>query len=286
MSKNFLIDDDRSTLSIEHYIERLAVESSVYSDIIYTFKNLLPMLQTKTLDGMILVQGFISEDKSLLASFFSNEKKLENKYSNINYVNIGETLISVPEGFMGNLLEYSNALSEMSANVYSETIQTLQEYHVILSSFITNKEDQTSIKDHTDFFNRISGARRAIEDQIKKFIIPGNTSSKALFKNVISRISETKDIYTSVKKLQGYHLEANLKNIEAALFKINSLLDIVIRQMESQDITKISPKAGNNIALGAFEVGKYIELVSLFYFQCNIVLKISNDLFTLLDSKA
>ncbi len=275
-------DNYTEVLSLEESIDRMALESSILLNIADTFKSILPKLSEKLHAVFDNTRGTHSEISvgvsPLFKEFVKLDKDMSKELSSLNYVELGNILVSVPEGFKGNLLEYNKLLLTISDTIYATSLQIIQEYHGILSSFITNKENQTSVKDYKDFFNRISRTREPLESSLNSFSSNG-TRSRIYFKDVIGRISDLKDLSDVTNKLFSQHVLVNLGSIKEAVFKLTSMLDIIIDQMAKQDISKVSKAAASNIAEGGYMVGQQVEFLSLFYYRCSVSLQSTVNLY-------
>ena len=283
MAKNKFLLNAPDTMSVEHYLDKLSLEDSVFADSIATFNNVVPKLIDEVSQVATNIKTNLLGVFSLKKDLVSKHQKVARQLSTIKFSEIEELLISVPEGFSGDLVEYVNVLTGISSKLYSEVHETLQDYHVIISSFITNKEDQTSIKDYTYFFNRVSGYGAAVTDKLQKFFPESSTASKAYLKNVISRVADLETLYEETLKLESTHNTANLKDIEAGLSKLLATLEILHKQMASQDITKVSAKAALNISKGAYELANLLRVMSAFNFQCSVTINTVSNIFTKLD---
>ncbi len=282
MGSRLFVIDNTDTISVESYFERFALEESVFNDVTAIFKDIVPRLSDSLMNTLRSIKNINNDDIALNRDFLSREPAIFSKIDKLNYIEIGRTLISVPQGFKGNFLEYNKTLSSISGSIYSNATQILQEYHVIISSFITNKENQTYVKDYSDLFDRVSGTRESLTADIAKYFDKGNTASKAYIKDVFNRMEDVKELMNVTKGLFSSHQQANIKSISDSIVTTVGMLNIIIKQMQSQDITKVSAKAAKNIAAGAYEIGKYIELVSLFYQSTNIALSCTDYLVSVL----
>ncbi len=277
-NSNLLLKDYTDNRSLEELMNSIALESSIMLDIVEVFKNIVPKLSERLNGFKLSFSRDNSEEKPLFAEFSNLDKKVLGELNSLSYVELSHTLISVPEGFSGNLLSYNNTLLDISGEIYSHSLQVLADYHAILSNFITNKESQTSIKDYKSFSDRVSRTEGLLNERIYKFHKSGNPS-KTYFKNAFGRMSEVKDLSLITTKLFSNHSKVNLENIKESISKTTDLLDIITEQLASYDITKVSKQAASAIADGGYAVGKQIELTSAFYYRCIVALETTVKLF-------
>lgn len=280
MTLDFVSD---TGICVDRQMRRLALEASAISNVIETFKDTLPSLAER------LFQQFTSlnttdDKKDEVQDIKLKFGKLKVKLPHASYLNYSKTLISVPEGFKGNLLDYVKVLSDMSTEIFQEANKTLGEYNFVLSSFITNKENKISLKDHTDLFVRIQRRREKMTTEIGSFFQSGNNVPKAYLSTAIARFNDLEVLVQSVEKLNQQRKNQNINDISAAVKKSLDLLKIIIDDTENNGIAKVSGNAAMNISSGAYELGKYVEFIAIYRFRVEQVVSTVEKLMTTLDT--
>ena len=273
-----------SSVSIENRLEVLSLEAINVANVIEVFKNILPDLNVKITETLDKLSFYKDNNSPEIKEILSNYKELEKKLKLINYVDKKDLLISVPEGFKGNLNKYLDLITEISNNVYPEANKLLNNYKLILSGFLTNKDQKISLTDHTNFFNSIRVKR---ESNISKlsFYQTNNNSSKAKLKDSIEKIN---DIDLLVKKTEIINKVRNnnsLQELVGTVQEISKLLDTVIERVSVGDIANVSGASAKNLSEGAYEVAKYIEFVSLFNFKVEQITTTISKLVTQLSNE-
>lgn len=282
MTLNF---EDDVTFSLESQMSRLTLESSVTGNVIDTFKNTVPLLaeslftQFKSLssDKDDELKNELIEAKLVLG-------KLKVKLPHASYLNQTKTLVSVPEGFKGNLLDYVNTLTGMSVELFQEANKTLGEYNFVLSAFITNKENKISLKDHTDLFLRIKARREKLTEEIAHYFPKNNDLSKAYLGEVIHRFADLEVLVTGVDRLNVQRKQQNIKDVSDSVKKCLDLLKVVIDDSKNNGMVQVSGAAAMNISNGAYEIGKYVEFIALYRFRVEQVVSTVEKLLKTLDS--
>ena len=260
--------DTTTTISLESQLERLALESNFLSNVIETFKDTIPSLVTKITEGAgRLTTISFTSGASEASDIKSLTKKLTIVSAPVGFSAYKDTLVSVPEGFKGSLVDYLRTLSSLSAEVFQGANQILGEYNVVLAAFLTNKENKISLKDHTDLFHRVQKRREQLTSEISKFF-PGNSDlSKAKLGSIIDRLADINEVIAGYHKLDNGHISDNLKDIAASTNKAADMLNLVIGNVESEGAGGISGVAVKNIAEGAYEIGKYVEFTAIFKYR-------------------
>jgi hypothetical protein len=260
-------------------LKTLGLEDLTATDSTNIFNQILPKLVH---EFKSLKEGLVTP---ILSLFISKERKVLAHLQNLNYVNLSQSLVSVPEGFKGFFLDYLKLLEKIQVQAYKDANEFIKEYHIVLSSFITNKDDQISSKDLSFFYNRVEQRTLENSDEISKFFNAPNKVSRAKLESVLARISDLEAISQVVKQIESRHNLEDLKTIEISLNKIIAMLDIIIEQMKKEDTTKVSRQAALNLSQGAYNLARYIEFISLLHFRTSVMLKTTNDLFDFLSKK-
>lgn len=259
--------DTKTTMSLESQMQHLALEASVVSNVIETFKSIIPNLA----DSIYNQYKSFSQNDDNVRVIVEDAKltfgKLKLKLPHASFVSQSKLLVSVPEGFVGNLLAYSLTLSNMSNAVFSEANKTLGEYNFALSAFISNKESKISLKDHTDIFVRTRTRREELTSNITTFFPKDSDLSKAYLGDVIHRFGDLETLLHSVERLNNQRKEHNLAAVSESVKKSLDLLNIIINDSKNNGIAQVSGAAAQNISQGAYEIGKYVEFITVYRYR-------------------
>lgn len=271
-------DGQSGEVSLEAHIERLSLEFQVLNNLTDNLKKILPDFTDKLEFFLPTISGFLNTSSADTVKLSSKHKATVAKAKQCSFLNYGNMMVTVPENFNGNLPAYLNTLLELTPDTYGKIHQLLGDYNGILSSFITNKEDKTAIKTHTDFFLKIQVARTNRESKLKHFFPTVNGRSKVRLKDVISRMADVDDLFIASTKLTTVQNKQNLQQVDTELRGSIDLLKIIIGNINNKQTTSISPEAAMNISKGAYEVAKEVEHLSVFYYKVIIALKAVDSL--------
>lgn len=255
--------DEACTVSLESQINQLALESNVISNVINSFRNVIPNI-TDDLKAMALR---LVETDTLTKEFITANQhfsKLERKIPDASFVNYSKTIVSVPEGFSGNMLNYLKFLDSLSTEIFKEANSVLGDYNLVLSSFISNKQDKISLKDHTTLFERVKERREEILKNIKQFFPSTSVNSRKRFGDVVERFGELPEIMKVLEHLNRERKGHNLKEIANAVRESVEMLDIVIEEVKKNGVTNVSGNSAMNISQGAYELARFVELVAIY----------------------
>ena len=255
-----------SSFSMESQLDRLALESTVLNSVLNTFSNIIPSLTEK----LSAVYASLVPESDLSKEFKQTKQSLSElkvKLPHAKYVDYDKTLVSVPEGFKGDLLEYIAVLSNIAPRVFQGANETLSEYNFVLSSFITNKDAKTALKDHTALYKKIKHQREEMTEQLNKFFPLKGNLAKAYLGETITRFADVDMIVTQAEKLKQAQKSQNLKEISDSVKKSVDLLTIIVDDTRNNGIAQVSGNAALNVSQGAYELGKYIEFVALYRYR-------------------
>lgn len=255
-----------SNVSIENRLEALSLEAVNVANVIEVFKGILPDLTVKITETLDKLNFYKDNNSPEIKDMLSNYKELENKLKLINYVEKKDLLISVPEGFKGNLIEYLEVINSLSNKIYPEANKLLNNYKLILASFLTNKDQKISLTDHTNFFNSVKKERENFIYTLSKYQT-NNNSTKSRLRDCVNRISDVDILVKKIEIINKVRNNNNIKEIVSTVDEISKLLDTIIQRVDTGDVSNISGASAKNLSEGAYEVAKYIEFVSLFNFK-------------------
>lgn len=258
--------DSNPKVSLESQLQRLALEASAVSNVIDTFKGIVPSLAEKLRE----VYSSLKSDDDLTRELKNTRSKfgeVKPKFAHANFLNYSKTMVSVPEGFKGNLLDYIQVLASMSQEVFLEANKTLGSYNFALAAFISNKESKTSLQDHSHLFHQVAKRREELNDRLKTFFPTSSNLSKAYLGDTISRFADVEALVAQSEKLNIQRKSQNIKEITESVKKAVDLLDVIIEDTQTNGVDKVSGAAAMNISQGAYELGKYVEFIAIYRYR-------------------
>lgn len=260
-------------LSLEAQMEQLSLESNILTNMIQTLRGLLPGLndKLKTLKQSFSSMAIDMSDEDYKSLSKDQQKAIKN-IASLKYLTFSENIIDIPESFTGNLREYAEVLTKINTTTFAEAGPVISEYNTILASFITNKADKISLKDHTALFNRIAKQRAGCEKEVGVFFKVKTDRSIAKMSHVFSNFKDVEKLFLASAGLAKSQDPLRLKKLQADVQACVDLLDIIIKQVDDDGVGSISPEATKNIAQGAFEIAKYVELIGINYYRGIVLL--------------
>lgn len=266
----FKLDTTPAAMSPEQAYSRISMEAFAdVSEIIDTFRLTIPSLTDKLTNLLDSITS--GQDDAQMVGFAGSAKvfrsKIQPRLSVLKFTDYAKTLVPAPEGFEGEYVAYAGALLRMSTPLFKDALETLAQYNSILASFVTNKEDRLSLQDHTHFYTGVKRTRETLTAELAVFFPERSQKQKVYLGDLISRFQDMEDLLELIEKLSRERKKAALSDIKQGMRKSVDLLNIVIKNAQEKSISAVSPTAAMNVAAGAYELGKYVELISIYAFK-------------------
>lgn len=264
-------------------MRQLSMESEFIANVIETFREVIPSLafKIKSLTSTVVRDN----DRHVAFSYVPKNKELKEKIKHINYSLYRKTLVHTPEGFKGSFIDYVVCLNRVLPSLFASSNELLGEYNFVLSAFITNKENKTSLKDHTTLFRQAAQLRESVLAETGKFFVENDTSKKYLG-DVLERFADLDSLVSETRKLEKFHDDQNMRSIKMSIDKSVDLLDVIIKNLNSNEIGNVSGAAAKNISEGAYEIAKLVETLSIMKFRTEQIIVSVDELFKTIEKIA
>lgn len=259
---------ESNSIDLDKEIQRLAMEASVVANVISTFRSILPSLSSKLSDLATNFKPIDDHSKTVeeLRKFADTNK---DTIREVGIVKHSDTLIPVPEGFdnKANMCQYLDCLIKSSSTITQGIQEILSEYHIVLSTFLSNKDAKTSLRDHSSFYKRIQKSRLNVTEPLSSYFDSGVDRSRLPFGNVYDQSAEVLTAVEKVVELNKIRAKHDLGFVKTQVKECSDLLGMIVDRSEKEDLTEISGAAAMDLAEGAMEVGFWVELVSIYHFR-------------------
>ena len=267
-------------------LESLGNESIVVENIKTLFTEKLPNFITSIKSKLNFFDSIKDEEK-ISKGVLNDKYKISLKHiPALDFLLFADRIISVPEDFEGQLLDYLKILNQTFPMFSNQINDILDEYNLILASFATNKEDKYSLQDHSRLFDLSRIKRESILSELKVFFPKDTGKTKKRMRDVLKNFGELEPLVLTASKLNDQILATNLNQIKNRVNKTIDSLDIILKQMANNEADRLSQEAALNISKGAFEIGKLIESYVIVYNDARIaVYSVEKLLDTIIDKK-
>lgn len=243
-------------------LRTIALEANVLTNMVQTIAKVFPSIAEKV-TSMFAVTKELPE----LTFSFSKEQKfvIENMH-NVQYLDMADQKVFVPENFTGNIVEYGKLLEVLINKHRKSATDGLQNFNVYLSQFISNKDAKLSTVDATEVYYKMHKERDDSVSSLVSFTSDNSQTSVPLGK-IISRKDDLRILFDNKGSIQRQIENVDLKELNAGVKKCVDLIDLVVDQIEKGLITNVTPESTKNLAYGASEVAKEIEFFAVLYFR-------------------
>lgn len=278
MSQN---DFDHTEVSLERYLDIIALESSIAVNMLETFKKVIPSFAANLKNKNEYIKRTLAEFKFKLSSsseLNAKQKQLGTIIQNLDFLLYGETLTLVPENFVGHFPTYLKTLGEVSENSYKFIDNTLTNYNILLSSFITNKTSRIgtiSLYSDNKFYSGEGKELKSITqytDVLKPFFPKNTGKTRVQLKRVLERFRDFDDIFDHTKRLNQIQTPPKIESLNRKVNDCVDLLDTIIESIRKNGIDTISPEVTNDIARSSYEMAKLVEFAAVNYHDSMVAL--------------
>lgn len=259
--------EETAVLSSESMMHRLSLEAFTSSNMIESVRTAIPSLIDDLKKSIGSLTSSSTENTDIIDQLRDKDQKLITSLRTIGFMHFDKELVSVPENFVGNLLQYTKLLIKITEEVTVFQKEMFNQYNVILSAVVTNKNEKLSLQDHTQLFKTIHGKREYYTKAIQKFFGPEQHKVKAPLGRVVARTDEFAELLVEIDKLNKLQASISLDEINTNVTKCVSMLNVLIEQVDNSTNGVITNYAAMNISTGAYEVAKFVEFISILYFD-------------------
>lgn len=256
-----------TSLSLESQLNRLAFEHTFLDNAIGSLRDIVPNLLDRLKNIYTNIASFNDDASTGIRAIRSDYNKVKARVALASYVNYNKMLISVPEGFDGKIINYTETLIDISPFVFEDAHRVLSEYCFFLSAFITNKENKLALKDHTGSFKVLDKRREQLTEEISKYFPNKSDNPKQYLGNCFDRFADVDVFVDRIEKLGNQLKRQNVKEISFSVKKSVDLLDIIIKDIQTNGTSKVSGSAALNISQGAYAVAQYVEFIAMYRFK-------------------
>lgn len=252
----------KAATNFDFEMRTIALESNVLTNMVQTIAKVFPSIAEKVTNMFA-----VTEELPKLTFAFSKEQKfvIENMH-NVQYLDLADQKVFVPENFSGNITDYGKLLELLVNKHRKNATEGLQNFNIYLSQFLSNKDAKVSTLDVTGVYYDIHKDRDDSISSLTNFSSDNNETSVPLGK-IISRKDDLRILFDSKGSIQRQIENIDLKELNAGVKKCVDLINLIVDQIEKGSITNVTSETTKNLAYGASEVAKEIEFFAVLYFR-------------------
>lgn len=270
--------------SLEDDAKLIAIESALGTTggVLEVFSRIIPKA-AQALTGLIEpISGYLKSDEGV-RSMTAQNRKLLGRLNKLPFMAYREMLVQVPEGFNGNLLAYVKWVKKIQVEVVRSANALLGDYNTELSMFLSNNDYRKSLKSHEKFYKNVQTTRAEVTRVFESFFDHKGNQSRIKLGSIVMRFAELEVIFEEVEGLMGaVQLRTELSKLLASVAHASELLGLLKKKLDEKELDGVSGDMAKHISEGAYECGKYVELVAVLAFQSDALITsvsgISNQL--------
>jgi hypothetical protein len=275
---------DAPVMSLEQIAQTISLEASFIENALFRVSEFFPKFSNTLKDSVdsFAISHFGDYDgpKVMAAQTERDFKIISKRVYSHNFLDFQDVLVQVPEGFDGNLLDYLKLLNRIHQDIFKEALEVIGDYNIVLSSFITNKEDKNSLRVHGQIYARADAKRQQVLKDIASFFKDGSDLSRAPLGNVISRFLDlTAVTEASVDLTKDNHIK-NLEKVKSAITETLTYLDKI---MSNPEITQVSGASAKQLADSAMSVARLVEICSVYSYKVKQAIECTRAMVSTLD---
>lgn len=249
----------------------IALESEVLGNMVSSVANYFPAMHQH-------VQPLSSNVSALIGTIKKGLSRTENKISEelekLDYVGHTRYMkIEVPEGFTGNMVAYLSELLIAFTYFRESTEPAMQDYYVLISSILTNKEAKKSLTDHTPEYTKLEKSRLALNSKINGMFQEKSSQAISTFGKHFGKNEELKEAHALAVALEKALAKADLDGVQDQTAKIADAMAILSEQAQEGKIAYLTAPVTKSLSQGAFEIARQVEFLSVNCYRAIGILK-------------
>lgn len=251
--------------------ESLAPTSSM--GLISAFTNLI----SKTEEGLSLLVAPIREFSLTMGKpkdyLTKDQRKSLEVLSKMSFMAYQRTLVMVPEGFKGDLLEYLKFLENARSEIVKHAYEVVNQYGIELSIFISNPSARNGAKLDDRLYADLEKLHQQQSKHLSSYFDSKKTLSRAPLGDVVKRFSDFEPIFAIAERItKSQNNNKQLSELLTAVDHAAGLLKIIRTNLEGNKEQTVSGDMAHHISKGAYVIGKYVELASSVIYATEVAL--------------
>lgn len=244
----------------------LTLESRLTSDVINTFRNVIPNVTAYFQDTILQYQTKDETDFNFQKAS-RNFGKVEQALRDVNFALIGRTPVQAPEGFTGEYVPYLEWLDTKAIVLIEEANQVLLDYYTELSIFISNKDARLVMKNTAHQTRHMQKRLDDIHQGLTSFFDSRTSNALRPMDTLFERGADVRRSMDLAEAINKKRLKFDNKDILGLTKKIAELLNLLIESTETDKIPEVSGQVATSLAQGAMVAARYVEMAGVLRYR-------------------
>jgi Sec7-like guanine-nucleotide exchange factor len=190
---------------------------------------------------------------------------------------IGDTKIFVPEGFVGHLPTYTDALKSSAEHASKVVSDVLVPYNTFLSQLLSSDNARLASIGQLGYLSKFDARREELNKWIGDFFRKGSTQVKQPMKDVFSRNAEWETVLFNQNDATKEIGKVDRKSVQSMVDQCVELIEAVKASAESGELDNLSGPMIKQLAASAMSVANEVTFYSITLYRVNGMDKIIND---------
>lgn len=228
-------------------------------------KNIIPSFLDE-MSGILSKFQSIQTEPAIQNNLSSKQTKFIKTLSQQPYSNIRELSIYVPEGFKGNLLEYSNLLLTY-ISIPEALLKELDEYSVFLSNISSNQNSQMSTDYNKKLYEDLHKEMVKIKKSFTEFFKDSNHQVEVKYKDVFNNNNEFSKAIEHTAELVKRIENINRSFIIKKVANISELISLINKRNKEDKLSAMSDEMVTKLSDYTYTMAERIEFFSVLFYR-------------------
>lgn len=258
-------------------IARINLESSIYEDVIVSFRKTLPSIIDYISGTLKALPEEIYTPKDKITLMKENNEFIRRNLNSVNFLLHKDKLISVLEGMKGNMHDFLKLIRTINEEANPLYLEFINEFNTALSIFVSNKTDTITLSSVDKVIKKISMFDTVYIPKISEFMTKTSVSKRRLG-DVMSSFKEIDLIEHEYLKLLDINRGFKLEKIKTEVAKSDKLLSMIVEKINEQSASAVSPEVAKRLSECALGIARMLEFISMTQFITMVLEKTVEDL--------
>lgn len=249
-------------LTLEQYIDKITLEASYLDNTVNFLKDFLSGFVSKILPSLDKMSAVASTDVVPLSK---DESKAVEKLRSIEFTYLRKITFDGPEGFTGDYLLYAKTLST-NVDHLTQIAKQIKEYRTYLGALLSSGDARLSTKDYTNQYKQAASEREARSDLLASFIKRGSYAVSHPIGSVFQRTSDIEAAINEFALITNRLKSLSIKQIKSDVDACADILSTIAVRVKAGDIPHLTPANAKSLSIGAYEMAKNVEYISIAYY--------------------
>lgn len=256
--KHLIVDTVHGIEALEALNATVAVEAFSLKAVANRAIDIIPNLS----HAFSEVMASSKTDKYDLKPLNVNLTVLNRAIKSADYMSVGILNVYVPQGFQGNLLEYTVVLNQ-ALNFSNIITERMVKFNQLISAFITDKNTRRSTKDLSLAASTMEQERQGVRDALAVFVKEGSRSDRASLKNVYASMGEISTVSFATLDIITKANETSIEQVQKLTNDASELLKALGDQAMAGQIPDMSAESYRSLSSATLTMARDVELHAL-----------------------